>query len=226
MAEKKLVLITGGARSGKSSFAVQLASGLGERVLYIATAEVGDPEMEARIIRHRNNRPSNWRTIEVTEGPETALKEAGESEVILVDCLTLLVSNLMLNEIRGDIGQGLGDRGQESLRLHSGQAGVRSRESKAVSYESLVESNEAWDKPDEMEKIEGRIVKIVEETLKAAKEIKSTVIIVTNELGLGIVPPYPMGRFYRDLMGIVNQQVATAADEVYFMVSGVPMKIK
>jgi len=218
MAEKKLVLITGGARSGKSSFAVQLASGLGEMVLYIATAEVGDSEMEARIIRHRNNRPSSWRTIEVTEEPKTALKEAGESEVILVDCLTLLVSNVMLKEIGGDIGQGSEDRGQE-LR-------VRSQESKVVGYESLVESNEAWDRPDEMERIEGRIVKIVKETLKAAKEIKSTVIIVTNELGLGIVPPYPLGRFYRDLMGTVNQQVATAADEVYFIVSGIPVKIK
>lgn len=218
MPDKKLILITGGARSGKSSFAVKLAGELGERVLCVATAEGGDPEMKARIIRHRNNRPSSWRTIEVTEEPETALKEAGENEVILLDCLTLLVSNLMLGEIGGDMGQGSWDMGQESR--------VEGQGSKAMGHKSLVESNEAWDRPDEMERIERGIVKIVKETLKAAKEIKSTVIIVTNELGLGIVPPYPIGRFYRDLMGTVNQQVATAADEVYFMVSGMPMKMK
>lgn len=192
MTEKKLVLITGGARSGKSSFAVQLASRLGERVLYIATAEVGDPEMEARIIRHRNSRPAGWKTVEVTGDLAAALAKTEDADVVLIECLTLLVNNLLMREL----GQGPWE-----------------------AEDGLIDGEEA-------ENIEKKIAQVLEDALNTAKNIRPTVIMVTNEVGFGIVPPYSMGRFYRDLMGTVNQQVAMAADEVYFTISGIPTKVK
>jgi adenosylcobinamide kinase/adenosylcobinamide-phosphate guanylyltransferase len=187
MTEEKLILITGGARSGKSSFAIELASGLSENVLYVATAEASDPEMEARIIHHRNKRPSNWETVEIWEDPETVFENHREAEVVILDCLTLLVNNLL---------------------------------------PTWSEPGETWDDSNELEKIEKRVMEKFDQVLSAVEKNGKTVILVTNEVGLGIVPPYPLGRFYRDFMGVLNQRAAAAADEVYFMVSGIPVRVK
>ncbi|MDA8234796.1 MAG: bifunctional adenosylcobinamide kinase/adenosylcobinamide-phosphate guanylyltransferase [Clostridia bacterium] len=181
----KLVLVLGGARSGKSRFAEELAAAIGkEDVVYLATAEAGDEEMKERIRLHQEMRPSCWRTVEETVKVARAIKAQGRSKVILVDCLTLLVSNLLFQggEFKEDAGAMV-----------------------AKEKEVLVE---------------------IEEAAKAAKEVEATVIMVANEVGLGLVPPYPMGRAYRDAAGRANQLVARYADEVYFTIAGIPLELK
>ena len=168
----KLIFITGGARSGKSAFAQKLANSSSKKVVYIATAEAKDKEMELRIKIHRRNRPPHWRTVEREKNVTEVLSRVAEkSEVILLDCLTLLVSNLLL----------------------SGRKDVLK----------------------EIRQLVGKI-----------KEIKSTALIVSNEVGMGIVPDNELARRFRDVAGRANQIVAQAADEVYLVVSGISVKIK
>lgn len=179
MDKKELILILGGARSGKSEYAQKLAGQRGHRVLYVATATAGDEEMEARIAAHRASRPSHWRTLEVPAGVGKALEEAiSDAEVVVLDCLTLLVANLMMDK----------EASQESLE-----------EQVFAELESLAE-------------------------VYAAHE--ATFIVVSNEVGMGIVPAYAMGRVYRDVLGRANQWVATRADKVILLIAGLPIELK
>lgn len=174
---KKLILVLGGVRSGKSRFAQQMAQASGENVLFVATAEAGDEEMRARIAAHRENRPAHWRTLEATSGLGPKLKtNAGNARVVIIDCLTLLISNIM------------------------GNAG-----------------------PEEAEK---RVLGEIEDLILAVSEIEANVIIVSNEVGQGIVPDNRLGRNFRDIAGKANQMVASAAGDVYFMIAGLPLKLK
>ena len=171
-----LKLILGGARSGKSSYAQQLASNAG-RVLFVATAQAGDRDMERRILIHRQQRPDHWDTLE----EPISLVEAMEGglhryDVIVLDCLTLWVSNLLL---MGGTASAPVDIEAETRRL----------------LDFCREGGGCW-------------------------------IIVSNEVGLGVVPATELGRVYADLLGRVNQAVASAADEVFFMAAGIPMRIK
>lgn len=170
----KLILILGGARAGKSTFALRLAKEhAGESsVTFIATAQALDAEMEQRIARHRDERPAHWTTIEEPLQLDRALIQAPDSDVALVDCLTLFVSNWLLRED----AHTLNEVSQRFL------ANVRSR--------------------------------------------TQTTIVVSNEVGLGLVPETPLGRTFRDLLGRVNQQFAEAADEVYLLVAGLPLRLK
>jgi adenosylcobinamide kinase/adenosylcobinamide-phosphate guanylyltransferase len=171
-----LVLVLGGARSGKSRFAQELAQERGERVLFVATAAPGDEEMKRRIALHRQGRPTRWRTVEALTGAgEAILHEAGDAQVVVVDCLTLLLSNLWV--------------GAE-------------------------------------EPLEERVLAEVEGLVTAARELSAPVIVVANEVGLGLVPPHPAGRAYRDLLGLANQRLAQQADEVYFLMAGLPLRLK
>jgi adenosylcobinamide kinase/adenosylcobinamide-phosphate guanylyltransferase len=182
---KRCILITGGARSGKSRFAQELARGLKEPVLFVATAEGGDQEMRQRIAKHRAERPANWDTLEATQSiGDRIIKQEWGAGVIIVDCITLLVSNIM--------GQ------------HCDQNG------------------NLTDVPLIEEKITSEITSLIE----YIKRTDSVFIIVTNEVGLGLVPLSEMSRLYRDLLGKANQQLAELADEVYFMIAGLPMQIK
>ncbi len=169
-----LILVLGGARSGKSSYAQQLAQGLGrERVLYVATAEAGDEEMRERIERHRQGRPPGWRTLEAPRNVGQAIREqAGDAEVVLVDCLTMLVSNLLL--------EGAG---------------------------------------------EDEVLAQVRELAGCAQRAPH-LIVISNEVGMGLVPPYPLGRAYRDLLGRANQLLAQSAGRVHLLVAGIPLIIK
>ena len=174
---KELILILGGARSGKSALAERLASQR-ERVLFVATAEALDDDMERRIAAHRSQRPSAWRTLEEPLDPASAIHETTDGyEICLLDCLTLWVSNLLL-EMEGD--------------------------------------------PN----VEREILEKVERLLEVYERSSATWIVVSNEVGLGIVPPTPLGRLYRDALGRVNQAVAARADRVYLTVAGLALNVK
>jgi adenosylcobinamide kinase / adenosylcobinamide-phosphate guanylyltransferase len=174
-----LTLILGGARSGKSSFAEQVARETGKPVAFIATATAGDDEMAERIRQHQASRPVDWQTLELPLALGRNLA-APLAEVVIVDCITLLVTNVLL---------------------------------------SLPE-----DAPGEtvMQKVQDEI----DELIEAQARIGGQWLLVSNEVGLGLVPPYPLGRVYRDSLGWANQRLARAAGRVIFMVAGIPMVIK
>ncbi len=185
----RLILLLGGARSGKSRTAEKMAKNLGERVLYVATAEARDEEMRARIEVHRSKRPATWRTIEVTSSVGSAVQSAlveGEVDVVLLDCLTMLLSNVLL--------EGLPDTEVENLDV--GVTAAQARVSAEV--DALLTSFRSCDVPW---------------------------IIVSNEVGCGVVPATALGRIYRDLLGWSNQRMAEAADSVYLMVAGLPVNL-
>lgn len=183
---KKFSLFLGGARSGKSSLAEKIAAEEGgDDVLYLATAEAGDEEMADRIARHQAARPETWRTLEAPTGVGPALKRAWQGEkVILLDCITLLVTNLL-----------------------PGGVGFEQVSVQVEEYERVVMAE-------------------IEALLEAADEIDAHFLVVSNEVGMGLVPPYELGRAYRDILGRVNRVLAEAADQVFFLVAGIPMQIK
>lgn len=177
----KLILITGGVRSGKSSFAESLAMKIGGEIAYIATAQALDEEMTRRIAAHRQMRPKTWKTYEEAYQVERVIREIGYNvDVILIDCLTLLVSNLI-----SDIKEGT-----SQLEMST--------------------------------KIREKIEIIIREALQC----EASVIIVSNEVGMGLVPTNPLGRFFRDTLGQVNQTIALNADQVYLLVAGIPLLLK
>ena len=176
----RIILITGGSRSGKSAHAQCLAESLPGRRAFIATCPVIDDEMRERVSLHRaERRKSRWRTIEETLDLAGALRSAKPQRVVLVDCLTLWVNNLMYQaEQRG----------------------------KTIS--------------------ESQIARHCREVLAACREHPGTVIFVTNEVGMGIVPENAISRRYRDLAGRTNQIIAAASHEVCLVVCGQSLEIK
>lgn len=170
----KIIFILGGARSGKSDFAIKLAKKTAKHILFVATANPLDKEMDSRIKLHKKNRPLHWKTIEEPKDLISVFKKLPKKfDLILIDCLTLFISNLLCD--------GRTDR-----------------------------------------EIENKINFI----LKLLRKSKFKSIIISNEVGLGIVPDNPLARRFRDLAGRINQKVASVSDEVYFMVSGLSIKMK
>lgn len=183
----RLILVTGGARSGKSSFAEKTARDFGENILYIATAIAFDDEMKERIRRHRLQRPERWETLEAFRDFDRVLRGRLEGrDAVLLDCVTVMVSNIMLQ--------------------------------RAMDWESL--------SAGEINEAEREVAGQVEALLSIIKEADMPFILVTNELGMGVVPPSVLGRAMRDIAGRTNQQLARGAEEVYLCVSGIPVKIK
>ncbi|MGB7538385.1 MAG: bifunctional adenosylcobinamide kinase/adenosylcobinamide-phosphate guanylyltransferase [Anaerolineales bacterium] len=185
---RQLILLLGGARSGKSAYAGRLAAQFGDRVLYTATAQAGDEEMQARIAAHRRARPAAWRTIDAPAGAGQAIRaalESGAMDAVLLDCLTLLVSNAILQGVA-----------EEDVDRVDGAA--------------------AW------ERIEAELDGLSD--VFRAGDVPW--IVVSNEVGCGLVPPFPLGRVYRDLLGRANQRLAAEANMVYLMVAGLPLTIK
>ena len=175
---KKCILVLGGARSGKSRFAQELAGKLGNKVLFIATGEPLDEEMQARIDEHKKARPKSWRTLEIPTNIGRQLEvEIGDAEVVIIDCLTLLASNRLGDEL-------------------------------------------------DYLKAEKQVLAEINELITCIDKLNASVIIISNEVGMGLVPETKLGRVYRDLLGRANQLIAQHANEVYFMVAGLPMKIK
>ena len=186
----RLVLIIGGARSGKSTFAERLATSSEKRVAFIATATASDEDMQDRIARHQASRPTTWITIEEPLDLVHAVQEASkDADVILLDCMTLWLSNWL--------GQ------QEGMDEEDDDVMLRNRYTESAL--SAIEDLTATIKTLEGEK---------------------TLLIVTNEVGLGIVPMHPLSRTYRDALGWVNQRLAHDAERVYLMVAGIAVDIK
>ena len=170
---KQIILITGGARSGKSRYAEQRSTELGSRRLYVATAEAKDEEMAQRIAEHKRRRGDEWTTIEeAVQLAEALLTQRGRTDCALVDCITLWVSNLLLR-----------------------------RDTKYAEEK-------------------------VEELLKILPRLDFHIILVTNEVGWGIVPDNPLARQFRDLAGWTNQRIAAIANEVVLTVAGIPTVVK
>ena len=191
----QLILILGGARSGKSAFAERLAASSGRTVTYIATATAGDDEMRTRIAHHRASRPREWHTIEEPLDLAGAVRQAYRfANVLLLDCVTLWLGNMLSQE-----------------------PGQRENDDKSI--EELRITSNLFDEA---------CLKQVEALLAVVQsaEPNKTLIVVTNEVGLGVVPAYPLGRVYRDTLGYVNQRLAQAADRVYLMMAGMAVDIK
>ena len=187
----RLILILGGARSGKSTFAEQLAIKSGRSVAFIATATASDEEMRERIARHLAARPAAWHTIEEPLDLAGAVLQASKlADVLLLDCITLWLNNLFAQSAM----QHESEAGQYAASTLFDEAALREIEKLLASAHSLA--------PDK------------------------TLLIVTNEVGLGIVPAYPLGRLYRDTLGYLNQRLAQASDRVYLMVAGMGVDLK
>jgi len=171
---KKIILITGGARSGKSRFAEELARSFSGPRAYLATAQALDEEMAERIRQHRKNRPADWHTLEEPLKVADCISEEGSRfDLLLLDCLTLWISNLLMAGWNG-----------------------------------------------------AKIVEEGDRLLKVCQRAECSLILVGNEVGMGIVPENAQARLFRDLSGFIQQRAAREADEVYFMVSGIGQKIK
>lgn len=183
MTKQHLTLVTGGARSGKSRFAQQLAQSRQGSVLFVATAEPRDEDMAARIARHRCERPSHWRTLETPHGVARALENTLTLEgnvpmpipIVLLDCVTLWVTNMLLAEP------------------------APAWEHAAAELDALL----AWYRAHPCE-----------------------LIVVTNEVGLGIIPADELSRTFREWLGWFNQRLAAEADTVYLLVSGLAIDVK
>ena len=177
---KLLTLILGGARSGKSTYAQQMMEEGGRPVLFVATATAGDEEMAARIQAHQASRPAHWRTLEAPSEVGAAIQKAAFDGDVLLDCMTLLASNVLM-----DCSQPLDE----------------------AAYQAAMQAE-------------------VDGLLAAYRSHLGAWVIVSNEVGLGLVPTTELGRYYRDALGRANQQLAQAADLVLMMVAGLPMKVK
>jgi adenosylcobinamide kinase/adenosylcobinamide-phosphate guanylyltransferase len=184
-----VVMITGGARSGKSLFAERYAASLGTDGIYIATAEILDEEMRHRVQLHKDRRTISTVDWETREAPydlanqlhninckNTERNELLEQPVILVDCLTIWLSNWLLH----------------------------------------------YEKDQSRDNIMARITELV----NVLSDFNSDILLVTNEVGSGIVPEYPLGRQYRDLAGFMNQQIAEISRQVFLVTAGIPLELK
>ncbi|NWJ95134.1 MAG: bifunctional adenosylcobinamide kinase/adenosylcobinamide-phosphate guanylyltransferase [Chloroflexi bacterium] len=202
-------LILGGARSGKSNFAEKLAhQRSGEQgVLYVATLQPYDDEMQGRILRHQESRPKSWRTVEAPYALASSLFVNLQNEKLaLIDCLTLWTSNLILQE-----------------GMQTANNGIQEDD-----LASPIEPQEPLPGQTQFNyrRIETDIITELELVVTEARQRNLGLIMVSNEVGMGLVPPYLLGRAYRDLLGRVNQRLAVLTDEVFLVVAGIPVDLK
>ncbi|WP_300329578.1 bifunctional adenosylcobinamide kinase/adenosylcobinamide-phosphate guanylyltransferase [Fusobacterium sp.] len=184
----KLIYISGGARSGKSGFAEKYMDEKYDKKIYLATGVAFDEEMKDKISKHKRRRGKNWKTIENYKNLPTLLKGHIEGyDAILLDCLTNMVSNLMILD---------NDRDWEKITM------------------------------EELNKVKERMVKDVNEILDFVEENNIDMVVVSNELGMGLVPDNYLGRYFREIAGKINQIAAKKSEEAYFVVSGIPMRLK
>jgi adenosylcobinamide kinase / adenosylcobinamide-phosphate guanylyltransferase len=173
MGSNRVILVGGGTRSGKSDFALDLARSLGRRRLFVATAQAGDEEMIARINLHRATRGPDFTTLEEPRAIAAAIRRAADYDVVVVDCLTIWISNLLL-----------ADESAKAVHNH------------------------------------------LDELAACLAAPPAHVVLVTSEVGLGLVPETALGRTFRDLAGLAHQRLACLSQEVYFGVLGVMLRLK
>ena len=183
----KIILVTGGARSGKSNFAEKLCFDRNNNTAYIATSIPFDDEMKDRVKKHQESRPKEWKTYEIYKDIYSIVEELDKThDTVIMDCVTLMVNNLM--------------------------------------FTYGIEVDEATSK--ELNELENYIKDQITKLLEAVKQTNLYFVIVTNEVGMGIVPENKLSRIYGDFVGRANQLISKYSDEVYFVVSGIPMKVK
>jgi adenosylcobinamide kinase/adenosylcobinamide-phosphate guanylyltransferase len=179
----KLTFILGGARSGKSSHAQKLAQESGKSVTFIATAQALDEDMSVRIKKHQEDRPSSWVTLEIPLNIAEHLQTNPiNTDVVLLDCITLLVNNLFMPCVKDDLADEKGAMQAVQIEVDALLAFVSGQ-------------RQDW-------------------------------IVISNEVGLGVVPAHQMGRAYRDILGWANQRLAREAGQVCWMVAGIPVPIQ
>lgn len=183
-AMSKVILITGACRSGKSSYAEKLLIEEDD-VLYIATAKPLDKEMEDRIEKHKSRRNSKWSTYEGFKELDKVVEKINKKHILL-DCITILVTNLMF------------DRYED--------------------FDSIT--------MEEVDDISKSIKEEVKKLILKAREKDKNIIMVTNEVGWGLVPEYKVSRIFRDIAGWINQYIASLSDEVYLLACGLPLRLK
>jgi adenosylcobinamide kinase / adenosylcobinamide-phosphate guanylyltransferase len=171
--QHQIILVGGGTRCGKSDLALALARRLGRRRLFLATAQAGDDEMRQRILRHRRTRGDDFRTLEEPLAVPELLRQPPDDDVVVLDCLTLWLSNLLLD-------------GREPAE----------------------------------------VLRRVEALADVLRRRPAHAVVVTSEVGLGLVPETPLGRTFRDVAGLAHQCLAAAADEVYFGAMGIMLRLK
>ncbi|HBI92794.1 MAG TPA: bifunctional adenosylcobinamide kinase/adenosylcobinamide-phosphate guanylyltransferase [Terrisporobacter glycolicus] len=182
-----IILVTGGARSGKSSFAESLCIKQNNKTAYIATSVAFDDEMKNRVKKHQESRPRSWKTYEIYKDIYSIVEELNKNhDTVIMDCVTLMVNNLM--------------------------------------FTHGIEVDEATS--EELNELENYIREQITKLLEAVKKTNLYFVIVTNEIGMGIVPENKLSRIYGDFVGRANQLIASYSNEVYFVVSGIPMKVK
>ncbi len=182
--EKKITLLLGGARSGKSYYAQEQGK-KASSVLFVATAEALDEDMQLRIKKHKQDRPENWHTLEATEHVGSRIEDLYDGEdLIIIDCITLLITNIFCQY---------------------------SEEQFETIQDSILEK---------------QVISEIQELQECLQKIEASFIIVSNEVGLGIVPAFRSGRLFQDILGRANQLLAQTANEVYLMVAGIPLKVK
>ena len=178
---KRLTFILGGARSGKSRYAETWGREHGHKVLFVATAEALDDEMRQRIAQHQTQRPGHWHTLEAPLNAGEAIRRTLDGhDTIIVDCITLLASNVLLS-LPEDCSQ---------------------------------------------EEVNRRVLAEIESLLNAYAESQAAWLVVSNEVGMSVVPATRLGRLFRDALGNANQHIAQAADEVLLFVAGLPWVLK
>lgn len=183
----QLVMVTGGARSGKSTFSERLMESYGKGIAYVATALVTDEDMARRIEHHKASRPSHWKTLEGYKAIDALLEpEKDRLDGVLVECMSTLITNLMFE--------------------------------KNLDFDACSQGD--------IEALEEEIAREIDGLLAYLKKQTYTTVIVTNEVGLGLIAPYRLGNIFRDIAGRMNQKLAAHADQVYMIVSGIPMCLK
>lgn len=183
----KLILVTGGSRSGKSNFAESLCINRRNSTAYIATSIPFDDEMKDRVRKHKESRPSNWKTYEIYKDIYSIISDINKKhKTVILDCVTLLVNNLM--------------------------------------FEYKLDFDNCT--PQETNEMEFYIKDQIDKLIREVEKTDLYFVMVTNELGMSLVPDNKLCRVYSDIVGRINQYIAKCSDEVYFVVSGIPMKIK
>ena len=182
-----IILVTGGARSGKSNFAESLCIKQNNKTAYIATSIPFDDEMKNRVKKHQESRPKEWKTYEIYKDIYSIVEELDNNhDTVIMDCVTLMVNNLM--------------------------------------FTYGIEVDKATSQ--ELDELEEYIKEQIKKLMETIKKTNLYFVIVSNEVGMGIVPENKLSRIYADFVGRANQLIAKYSDEVYFVVSGIPMKVK